>query len=409
MASGGVVAVLVAAGRGHRAGGERPKQYRSVNGRPVIRMALEAFLQHPGVAKVQPVIHPEDTDLYAEATAGLKPLATVSGAATRQASVHAGLEAVTGLAPEIVLVHDAARPFASASLIDRAIDAARRCGAAVPGLAVVDAIKLIDGDMRINADNGTIERSRLRLAQTPQAFRFAALLEAHRQAAAQGRHDFADDAAVAAWAGMDVSVFEGEAGNVKLTTESDFLLAEKNTRERLTDIRIGSGFDVHAFGPGDQVTLGGISIPHERGLSGHSDADVVLHALTDAVLGALADGDIGQHFPPSDAQWRGAASDQFLAFAADRVRGRGGIIAMLDVTILCEAPRIGPHRDAMRARIAEIARLPQSRVAVKATTTERLGFLGRGEGIAAFATATLRLPEEGHDCGPIAQPRSCGA
>jgi 2-C-methyl-D-erythritol 4-phosphate cytidylyltransferase/2-C-methyl-D-erythritol 2,4-cyclodiphosphate synthase len=223
------------------------------------------------------------------------------------------------------------------------------------------------------------------------------LLEAHRRAAAEGLHDFADDAAVAAWAGIPVTVFAGEPGNVKLTTEEDFARAERNARDGLTDVRTGSGFDVHAFGDGDHVMLGGVRIAHERALTGHSDADVVLHALTDAVLGALAEGDIGAHFPPDDARWRGAASDRFLAFALERVRARGGTVTLLDVTVLCEAPRIGPHRDAMRARIAAIAGISVSRVAVKATTTERLGFLGRGEGIAALASATIRLPEAPHD------------
>jgi 2-C-methyl-D-erythritol 4-phosphate cytidylyltransferase/2-C-methyl-D-erythritol 2,4-cyclodiphosphate synthase len=279
-------------------------------------------------------------------------------------------------------------------LIERAIDTAAQTGAAVPGLPAVDAVKTIDARMRIDESHGPVDRERLRLVQTPQAFAFGPLLEAHRSAAAQGRHDFADDAAVASWAGLEVTVFAGESGNMKLTTEDDFLRAEKQSLVRLTDIRTGSGFDVHTFGDGDHVTLGGLRIPHTRGLVGHSDADVVLHALTDAVLGTIADGDIGMHFPPSDMRWRGAASDQFLAFAMERVRARGGAVTLLDATILCEAPRIGPHRDAMRERIAAIAGLPVSRVAVKATTTERLGFVGRGEGIAALASATVRLPED---------------
>jgi 2-C-methyl-D-erythritol 4-phosphate cytidylyltransferase/2-C-methyl-D-erythritol 2,4-cyclodiphosphate synthase len=299
------------------------------------------------------------------------------------------LEALAPRNPAIVLVHDAARPFASAQLVSRAIAAAARDGAAIPGLPVTDTVKTINADGRVAE---TLERARLRAIQTPQAFAFAALLEAHRKADAAGRNDFTDDAALAEWAGMPVSVFEGEAGNIKLTTAEDFTRAEAKDFAALPDVRTGSGYDVHAFGEGDHVTLGGVRIPFERGLSGHSDADVALHALVDAILGALADGDIGAHFPPSDPQWRGASSDLFLAFAVERVRARGGRIAHLDITIVCEAPRIGPYRDAMRARIAEIANVTPERVAVKATTSERLGFTGRGEGMVAFATATVRLP-----------------
>jgi len=238
----------------------------------------------------------------------------------------------------------------------------------------------------------TLDRTRLRTVQTPQVFLFDRLLAAHRRAAEAGREDFTDDAALAEWAGLDVAVFEGERGNVKLTTAEDVVRAEQHHLAALADLRTGTGFDVHAFGPGDHVMLAGVKIAHARGLVGHSDADVGLHALTDALLGALAEGDIGTHFPPSDPQWRGAASDRFLAFASERVRARGGAIAHLDLTLVCEAPRIGEHRDAMRARIAAIAAVDVARVAVKATTSERLGFTGRGEGIAALATATVRLP-----------------
>jgi 2-C-methyl-D-erythritol 4-phosphate cytidylyltransferase/2-C-methyl-D-erythritol 2,4-cyclodiphosphate synthase len=240
-------------------------------------------------------------------------------------------------------------------------------------------------------------RDALRAVQTPQAFRYETLLAAHSRAQAAGMHDFIDDAAVVEWAGIPVTVFEGQSDNMKLTTADDFARAETMLATKLADVRTATGFDVHAFGPGDHVMLGGLRIAHTQALTGHSDADVVLHALTDAILGALADGDIGQHFPPTDVRWRGAASDQFLAFAAERVRARGGRLCLLDVTVLCEAPRIGPHRDAMRARIAAIAGIAPGRIAVKATTTEQLGFLGRGEGIAALATATIRLPEDRDD------------
>jgi 2-C-methyl-D-erythritol 4-phosphate cytidylyltransferase / 2-C-methyl-D-erythritol 2,4-cyclodiphosphate synthase len=386
-----VAAIVVAAGRGLRVGGPLAKQYRTIAGQPVIRTSLALFAGHPAIAFVQPVIHPDDRDLFAAAAADLDISPPVLGGATRQASVRAGLQALEPRAPDIVLIHDAARPFASPALLSRAIAAAEAATAAIPGLPVVDTVKAVDGEGRIT---GTVDRDRLRTVQTPQAFAFDKILDAHRRAQAAGREDFTDDAALAEWAGIAVTVFEGEAGNVKLTSAEDFQKAERGLR--LSDVRTATGFDVHAFADGDHVMIGGVRISHARGLTGHSDADVALHALTDAVLGAIADGDIGAHFPPSDPQWRGVSSDRFLAFAAERVRVRGGRIAALDLTLLCESPRIGPHRDAMRARIASIAGIAQTRVAVKATTTERLGFLGRGEGIAALATATVRLPGD-HD------------
>jgi 2-C-methyl-D-erythritol 4-phosphate cytidylyltransferase/2-C-methyl-D-erythritol 2,4-cyclodiphosphate synthase len=387
--NGVVAAVVVAAGRGFRAGGEGPKQYREIGGEPVIRSSLKGLAGHPGIAMVQPVIHRDDAGLFRAAAAGLDVLEPVFGGATRQASVRAGLEALSPRRPDLVLVHDAARPFASAALIARSIAAARACGAAIPALPIADTVKTVDPS---GAVTGTIERAQLRLVQTPQAFAFATLLAAHQRARAAGREEFTDDAALAEWAGIKVGTFEGEAANVKLTTAEDFVRAGVVELAALTDVRTGFGYDVHAFGAGDHLTLGGVRIAHVQGLSGHSDADVVLHALVDAILGALADGDIGVHFPPSDPQWRGASSDRFLAFAIERVRARNGRIAHLDVNVVCEAPRIGPHRDAMRMRIAEIAGIDVTRVAVKATTSEKLGFIGRSEGMAAFATATVRLP-----------------
>ena len=384
-----VAAVVVAAGRGLRAGGDLPKQYRQVLGEPAIRSSLIALAGHASISLVQPVIHPDDAALFRAASGGLALLPAVPGGASRQASVRAGLEAVQSHHPELVLVHDAARPFASHALITRAIAAGRASGAAVPVIPVADTVKTVDAAGYVT---GTIDRTPMRMVQTPQAFAFAALLDAHRRANAAGRDDFTDDAALAEWAGLRVSTFEGEAENVKLTTDDDFARAEAMKLSALSDVRTGFGFDVHRFGDGDHVMLGGVRVPHTRGLSGHSDADVVLHALVDALLGALAEGDIGVHFPPTNAQWRGASSDRFLAFAAERVRARGGRIAHLDVTIVCEAPRISPHRDAMRARIAEIAGIATERVGVKATTSEKMGFTGRGEGLAAFANATLRLP-----------------
>jgi 2-C-methyl-D-erythritol 4-phosphate cytidylyltransferase/2-C-methyl-D-erythritol 2,4-cyclodiphosphate synthase len=288
-----------------------------------------------------------------------------------------------------VLVHDAARPFVSGALITRAIAAARASAATVPAIGVTDTVKSVDASGMIT---GTVDRTALRMVQTPQAFAFTPLLDAHRRAQTAAREDFTDDAALAEWAGLKVSTFQGEADNVKLTTDEDFTRMEAWELVALGDTCVGFGFDVHQFADGDHVVLGGVRIPHHRGLAGHSDADVVLHAIVDAILGALAEGDIGVHFPPSDPQWRGASSDRFLSFAVERVRARGGRIAHLDITIVCEAPRIGPHRDAVRARIAEIAGIPITRIGVKATTSEKMGFTGRGEGMAAFATATVRLP-----------------
>ncbi len=385
-----VAAVVVAAGRGERAGGALPKQYRDIAGEPMIRPTLAAFLDHPQVDVVLPVINPDDEQIFRAATAGMKNVATpVPGGATRQASVRAGLEALAASKPALVLIHDAARPFLTGALIARAIAAGKKSGAAVPAIAIADTVKRIDDNATIAE---TLDRNRLRIVQTPQAFAFEAILAAHRRAAAAGLETFTDDAALAEWAGQRVSVFEGESGNVKVTTNEDFARAELMHLASLADIRTGNGFDVHAFADGDHIMLGGVRIPHSRGVIGHSDADVGLHALVDAILGALADGDIGVHFPPSDPQWKGASSDRFLAFACERVRARHGMIAHLDLTVVCEAPKVSPHRDAMRARIAAIAGIAVTRVAVKATTSEKLGFTGRGEGIVAMATATIRLP-----------------
>jgi 2-C-methyl-D-erythritol 4-phosphate cytidylyltransferase/2-C-methyl-D-erythritol 2,4-cyclodiphosphate synthase len=384
----GVAVVVVAAGRGTRVGGDSPKQYRALRGAPVISHTLRLFADHPEIGMVQPVIHRDDIARFDAAAAGLRLRRPVFGGATRQISVRAGLEALEPERPRIVLVHDAARPFASPALISRAV-AAGAAGAAIPGIAPTDTIKAVDAAGRIV---DTLDRSRLRAVQTPQAFGFDALLAAHRHALAAGRNDFTDDAALAEWAGMAVHVFAGESANIKLTTEEDFARIAAAELTSLGDIRTATGYDVHSFGAGDHVWLGGVRIPHDRGLTGYSDADAPLHALVDAILGALADGDIGSHFPPGDPQWKGASSDRFLAFAAERVAKRGGRIAHLDITIICETPRVGPHRDAMRARIAAVAGVDLDRVAVKATTNEKLGFIGRGEGIAAMATATIRLP-----------------
>ena len=298
-----------------------------------------------------------------------------------------GLEALEVSSPQIVLVHDAARPFVSADTIDRVIDACDEKHGAIPVLPITETIKRVEA----GAIAATVPREQLTTAQTPQGFPFESLLAAHRQAAADGRNDLTDDAAVATLAGLSVRAVEGHRSNIKLTNPADFSAA--NTMlGRTMETRTGQGFDVHAYGPGDSVWLCGVKIPHDHGLIGHSDADVGLHALTDALLGTIGDGDIGEHFPPSDPKWRGASSDRFLADAVRRVREKGGRIANLDVTLVCERPKIFPYRDAMRARVAEIAGIDVGRVGVKATTSEKMGFTGRGEGIVAFAIATVALP-----------------
>ena len=382
-------AIIVAAGRGLRAGAGGPKQYRTIAGRPVIARSLEPFCTHAQISAVQPVVNPDDIAMFNDAVQGLRFQSPVSGGATRQASVRAGLEALASNPPDIVLIHDAARAFVTDALISRAIDAAKITGAAIPAVAVTDTIKAVNAAGHIIA---TPDRATLRIAQTPQAFHFGTILEAHRRAAHDGRDDFTDDAAIAEWAGLTVATFEGDVANMKLTNPEDFQREEARLAASLGDIRTGTGYDVHAFGDGDHVMLCGVRVPFSRGFLAHSDGDVGLHALVDAILGALADGDIGSHFPPSDPKWKGAASDQFLKYAIERVTQRGGRVAHLDVTMVCEAPKIGPLRDVMRAKIAEITGLPTSRVSVKATTSERLGFTGRQEGIAAIGSATIRLP-----------------
>ena len=380
---GGCVALIVAAGRGMRFGGDGPKQYQTLGGAPLLRRTVKAFLDHPGVSAIQPVIHPDDALLYAEAIADLpwiKLLPAVHGGATRQQSVRNGLEALAGKPPDLVLIHDGARPMVSASVIGAVIDTLRDADGALPCLPVVDTLKRLDGG-KVGA---TVSRDGLARAQTPQGFRYPAILAAHRKA---GGVDFTDDAAVLEAAGGTVVSVPGDEANVKVTTMDDL----KRLEGALMEIRTGTGFDVHKFGPGDGVWLCGLKIPHTQGLEGHSDADVALHAATDAILGAIGDGDIGAHFPPTDPQWRGVSSDRFLRHAYDLMKARGGALTHLDVTIICERPKVGPHRAAMVARIAEIMGVEKHRVSVKATTTEGLGFTGRREGIAAQAVATVRI------------------
>ncbi len=386
--------VIVAAGRGERAGGgDVPKQYRSLAGKPVLTRTLEHFVAHPHIDAVLTVIHDDDRSQYDAASAMFsgKLVQPVAGGATRQASVRAGLEGLEILNPRKVLIHDAARPFANAPLIDRVIAGLANSDGAVPALPVTDTLKKASSG-KISA---TIDRAGLWRAQTPQGFHFAKLLAAHREAERAGKGDFTDDSALAEWHGLGIELVDGSPDNVKLTTSEDCERAEQHLREAhgeaAGETRLGHGFDVHAFVDGDHVMLCGLKIPHDKALAGHSDADVGLHALTDAILGAIGDGDIGTHFPPSDPKWRGAASDQFLRDAAARAHARGARINNVDVTLICEAPKIGPHREKMKTRVAEILELDPGRVSVKATTTEGLGFTGRREGIAAQATAVVRL------------------
>jgi 2-C-methyl-D-erythritol 4-phosphate cytidylyltransferase / 2-C-methyl-D-erythritol 2,4-cyclodiphosphate synthase len=380
-----VYALVVAAGRGSRFGGGQPKQYLPLAGRMVLYHAVAAFARHPRIAGVQVMIRPEDRAVFDDAVAGLPVLPPCAGGATRQESVRLGLEALAPHQPQYVLIHDGARPFAAAVLIDRVVDALDRAPAAIPCLPLRDTIKRAEGGLI----RTTVERSQLWRAQTPQGFDFAAIRAAHG-AAAGG--DLTDDSAVAEAAGLMPVLVPGDEENLKITTPEDLAAAERLLAARLGDVRVGQGFDVHAFGPGDKIVLCGVDIPYGASLVGHSDADVGLHALTDAMLGAICAGDIGQHFPPSDPQWRGAASEQFLRHAAALVQARGGMVAGVDVTIICERPRIGPYRAAMIERVAAILGIAADRVSVKATTTDRLGFTGRGEGIAAQAVATIRLP-----------------
>ncbi len=378
-------ALIVAAGRGTRFGGALPKQYLPLGGRSVLRHAVAAFATHPRIAGVQVVIREEDSKIFAEAVAGIAVMPPVAGGAERQDSVRLGLEALVPHDPARALIHDAARPFPDPALIGRVLDALDRTPAAIPALPLGDTIKrVVDGAIR-----ETIDRAQLWRAQTPQGFHFAAILAAHR--AASGRA-LTDDAAVAEAAGMVPLVVLGSEDNLKVTTAQDLAAAERLLAARTGDIRVGQGFDVHPFGPGDQIIVCGVAIPHDASLVGHSDADVGLHALTDALLGAIGAGDIGMHFPPAEPRWRSAASDRFLAHAAALVREKGGEIAAVDVTIICERPKIAPHRARMIERVAAILGISPARVSIKATTTERLGFTGRGEGIAAQAVATVRLP-----------------
>ncbi len=380
-------ALIVAAGRGRRFGEGLPKQYHRLAGRPVLAWTLAAFAAHPRVQGVRAVIHPDDRELYDEAASGLDLLEPVHGGAERQDSVRLGLESLNDLAgagEARVLIHDGARPLPGAALIDRVVEALETQPGALPCLAVTDTVKRGEAGRVVE----TLPRDTLFRAQTPQGFRLAAILAAHREAAGRA---LTDDAAVAEAAGLAVAIVAGNPDNLKITAAADLDQAAR-LLETPMEARFGQGYDVHRLVPGEGLWLCGHFIAHDRSLEGHSDADVAIHALVDALLGAQAAGDIGQHFPPSDPQWRGARSDRFLSHACALLAEAGGRIVNLDVTLICEAPKIGPHREAMRRRLAEIAGLPLERVSVKATTSERLGFTGRGEGIAAMAGCSILLP-----------------
>lgn len=376
----------MAAGSGHRLGGAAPKQYQTVGDRTVLRHAIDNLLADPRVAGVQVVIDPAHRALYEAAVVGLDLPPPALGGASRQESVRSGLAALADAGPEAVLIHDAARPFLTGDVLDRLFTALTHHDGAVPALPVVDSLKR-GADGQINAD---VARAGLWRAQTPQAFHFTAIHGAHQATADDPT--LTDDAAVAQRAGLTVALVDGDETLFKITTPADLVKARHWLGVAATRrIRVGQGFDVHQFGAGDHVTLGGVRIPHDHGLIGHSDADVALHAITDAVLGAIADGDIGQHFPPSDPRWKDADSTVFLRHAGQLVTTAGGRIAHIDLTVIAERPRIGPHRLAMARHIADTLALLPHQVSVKATTTERLGAMGRGEGLAALALCTVEI------------------
>lgn len=386
-------AIIVAAGRGIRLGGPVPKQYRSLGGEMVLTRTLRTALACTGLDAVLVAIHPEAGEMYAAAVATLddpRLLPPVHGGAERADTVRLALEALAARAPEVVLIHDAARPFASPALYRALADHARTGEGAIAAEPVVDALWRETTDVPGGMADAPAPRAGLWRAQTPQAFPFGALLAAHRA----GGPPALDDAEVFRRAGGRVRLIPGEPENFKITTTADLARAERILEAGMSDIRVGHGFDVHRFCPGDQVWLCGVAIPHDRGLEGHSDADVGLHALADAIYGAIGDGDIGQHFPPSDPRWKGAESHIFLRHAGERVAARGGRIANVDVTLLCERPKIAPHSTAMKARIGELLGLEPDRISIKATTMERMGFVGREEGMGAMATATVVLSEK---------------
>ena len=376
--------IIVAAGRGHRFGSDMPKQYCDLNGRMILSHTLAAFCAHPLVRSVTTVIHPDDVELFKRAAKGLFKATYVFGGRERQDSVRLGLQSLKDENPDIVLIHDAARPFVSFDLINRVIAACADKGA-IPALPVVDTLKFA-GESRLIQK--TVDRQGLWRVQTPQGFPFAQILKAHEQAEGKA---LTDDAAVAESAGLPVALVDGDEDNFKITTAADLARAQKILNAKTPVFRTGSGFDVHGFTDGDGVWLCGVKIPHDKKLEGHSDADVSLHALTDAILGAVGAGDIGVHFPPSDNRWKGKESSFFLKYAAALVRARGGRIVNVDVTVICEEPKVGKYRLEIIQSLSEMLEIPADCIGFKGTTTERLGFTGRKEGIAAQAVATVAL------------------
>jgi 2-C-methyl-D-erythritol 4-phosphate cytidylyltransferase/2-C-methyl-D-erythritol 2,4-cyclodiphosphate synthase len=387
-----VAAVIVAGGSGLRAGGEKPKQYQLIGGRPVIWWTCRAFLEHPGVSHVQAVIGEGHETMFAESVKGLDLPLPVIGGATRQESCRIGVGAVGRHRPDKVLIHDAARPFVSADLIDSVIGWLDRFPAVVPGMPVAETLKFAPGGVV----SRTVDRASIWTAQTPQGFAYEGIRAAYDKAEAERTQGLTDDASIAEHAGIAISMIPGRHENRKLTTAEDIEIADRDMTARhlhtLPDIRVGQGIDVHPFEDGDAVTLCGIAIPYSQRLKGHSDADVAMHALTDAILGTIGEGDIGTHFPPSEPQWKGAPSRIFLMKAVELLEAKSGMIANADITILAEAPKIAPHVAAMKAYLAPLLHIEPSRIAVKATTMEKLGAIGRKEGIMAYATVTVRLP-----------------
>jgi 2-C-methyl-D-erythritol 4-phosphate cytidylyltransferase/2-C-methyl-D-erythritol 2,4-cyclodiphosphate synthase len=378
------VALIVASGRGERFGAARPKQYQLLAGRPVLRHCLERFGDHPRIGAVRAVIHPQDRGFYEQAARGLELLAPAEGGPSRQDSARLGLESLAGTPPELVLIHDGVRPLADSALIDRVLDGLAHGPAVLPALPVIDTLKRVAAGRVL----GTVERASLYRAQTPQGFAYQAILGAHRAAAGAA---LTDDVAVAEAAGLPIATVTGDEANLKITEPADLARAEVLLSGRRQP-RTGLGFDVHRLGPGDGLILMGVRLPGPFRLIGHSDADVGLHAVTDALLGTLGAGDIGTHFPPTDPRWAGADSARFLEHARGLIEAAGGRIEHVDATLICERPKIGPHRPKMVARLAGLLGLEPGRVSIKATTTEGLGFTGRGEGIAAQAVATVSLP-----------------
>jgi 2-C-methyl-D-erythritol 4-phosphate cytidylyltransferase / 2-C-methyl-D-erythritol 2,4-cyclodiphosphate synthase len=379
------VALIVSAGRGHRFGGETPKQYLKLSGRSLLAHSIDVLHSHPRIGRIRAVIHPDDQALYADASTGLSLLEPVFGGAERQDSVRLGLESLAEFNPKYVIIHDAVRPFIDHETLDRlfgSLDAG--VSGVIPGVLVADTLKRISD----NVISDTVDRTNLWRAQTPQAFDFAEILSAHHAVKGQA---LTDDAAIAEANGIAVTIVEGAEDNFKITAAADLARGEQHILQAGDQhmTRIGTGFDVHRFEAGASVILCGIEIPFEKSLEGHSDADVAMHAITDALLGAVGAGDIGLFFPPSDPQWKNVSSDVFLARAGKEVAERGGRISNIDLTVICEAPRIGPHRDAMRKNIADILNISVDQVNIKGTTTEQLGFTGRREGIAAQAAAAV--------------------